>query len=166
MRYRVPGQGSGVMATFSGQLSDSGASVFQDPASRSLLASTFTSIDVDASWEITLTIGARLFRSGLLSTIGFVSGGAATVPAPDDNDCMGVRIKRNGLSIWQSPFVRIVPNHQGGVLGATSCQITVGLPPFPLYPGDEILIAGPTLDTNGTPTVNLNTFVGFYAVEF
>lgn len=139
--------------------------VLMDPVGKSMYLTGFDAMDVDASWEMTLTVLPDLFRQAYLVLVGFHSTSAATIPTPDANDAFRCRINRGSLELWRLQPALVTPAHFGGSLTGLAAQITSGLPPMPLFPGDLLILSGPTLDTNGTPTVDFNYQIGFVGVE-
>lgn len=153
------------MATITKSIENQFMSIFFDPPSRVMFANGNAALNADAPWELTATILDGLFNRAFLSLLGFRSSNSATVPTAGVNDMMGAVIKRDGNEIWVFPPALIRSDFRGGGLSGQQAFLSEFMPPFPLYPGDNLLINGPTIDTNGAPAGDIVLYVGFTEVE-
>lgn len=137
---------------------------FFEPVTKTMYYFALTNLNTAQPWEATLTVGTGIFTAAWLDHVGFRSSNATTTPAPTANTTMGLRLKRGDQEVWRSPSALVTSSVAGGGATGNTAQMTIGMPPFPLRPGDQIICNGPIIDTDGTPTGDLFLNVGFVNV--
>lgn len=154
------------MAGFSETLSETDQEVTLDAITRTMIVVTANDYNSSQPWEGTATIDATLFTSAFLASVGYLSSNAATLPSPAVGEGISCRINRGGRQIWRTPAILVMKAYVGGGATGHCQQIHEGLPLFPLYPGDQIILSGPPVDDDGTPLADIGMYFMFAGVEF